>query len=153
MGSVDKFVTGPSFWNLAKNRANSIIYPVQNATIYVNGEEVDPIVSLLTFCIPQFLTCGYQPYFSITPPTDVTTPFEIYATSTDTSSTNDACEPLPQDTPDLTSKVVVIRRGTCTFATKFGNAAKFGAKLFLLYKWALTLNTLRVSLMMKNSCS
>lgn len=45
VGSVDKFVTGPSPWNLSKHLVNSTIIPVQNATIYVNGEEVAPIVS------------------------------------------------------------------------------------------------------------
>jgi len=73
-----------------------------------------------------------------------TAPFEIYATSTNTSSTDDACEPLPEDTPDLTGKVVIIHRGTCAFVEKFEHAAKFGASLFLVYKWVSAVYLLRV---------
>ena len=46
VGSVDKFVTVPPPWNLANRGVNSTITPIQNATIYVNGEEAAPIVSL-----------------------------------------------------------------------------------------------------------
>jgi len=56
VGSVDKFVAGPSLWALAKYLINSIIMPVQNATVLVNGKEVAPIVSLWFCCMPQPLT-------------------------------------------------------------------------------------------------
>lgn len=46
VGSVDKFVVDPSSRNLAKHRANSTVTLIQNATIHVNDEEVEPIVSL-----------------------------------------------------------------------------------------------------------
>lgn len=46
VGSVDKFVTEHPSWNLAKHRVNSTVTPIQNATIYFNGEETVPIVSL-----------------------------------------------------------------------------------------------------------
>ncbi|KAG9127745.1 hypothetical protein FRC07_010197 [Ceratobasidium sp. 392] len=57
----------------------------------------------------------------------------LYATSTDVTVANDACDPLPATTPDLSNKLVIIRRGTCTFVAKLDNAAKFGAKYFLIY--------------------
>ncbi|KAN0065840.1 hypothetical protein ACQY0O_000970 [Thecaphora frezii] len=58
---------------------------------------------------------------------------EIYATSTDPEVTNDACNPLPNSTPDLSNKVVVVGRGTCTFATKFQNIWAKGGKYVLVY--------------------
>ena len=42
-------------------------------------------------------------------------PLPIYATSNDTTIVDDACNPLPASTPDLSRFVVVIRRGTCAF--------------------------------------
>lgn len=58
---------------------------------------------------------------------------EVYATSSSLTVTDDACSPLPDSTPDLSNKVVLIGRGTCLFATKFANAAAKGAKYVLVY--------------------
>lgn len=58
----------------------------------------------------------------------------VYATSNSSSTPDDACTPLPAGTPDLAEFVVLIRRGTCTFADKFANAAKKGARYFLVYE-------------------
>ncbi|KAI5863322.1 subtilisin-like protein [Durotheca rogersii] len=44
-----------------------------------------------------------------------------------------ACTALPDDTPDLSGKIVLIRRGSCTFADKSTNAAKFGARYVMFY--------------------
>jgi hypothetical protein len=64
----------------------------------------------------------------------------MYATSTDTSVVDDACDPLPNTTPDLSSMLVVIRYSTvCAPIEQFQNAAKFGAQHFLLYRWVLML--------------
>ncbi|KAK0625885.1 subtilase [Immersiella caudata] len=57
----------------------------------------------------------------------------IIPISLDTSNPADACEPLPADTPDLSKGIVLIRRGSCTFAVKQANAAKFGARRILFY--------------------
>lgn len=46
---------------------------------------------------------------------------------------NDGCDPLPESTPDLSSYVVLIRRGSCTFTQKVTNAAAKGAKYALIY--------------------
>ncbi|PWN52630.1 subtilisin-like protein [Violaceomyces palustris] len=58
---------------------------------------------------------------------------EVYATSTDPEVKDDACQPLPDSTPDLSNKVVVVGRGTCPFQTKFANVAAKGAKYVLVY--------------------
>lgn len=80
------------------------------------------------------LSNGHAPisYFSFTP-LPIPGSLPIYATSTNTSVTDDACNPLPSSTPNLANYVVIIRRGTCTFVSKLQNAAAFGAKYFLIY--------------------
>ncbi|KAJ6443769.1 subtilisin [Purpureocillium lavendulum] len=57
---------------------------------------------------------------------------EAYATSTDLNIKNDGCDPLPDSTPDLSKKIVLIRRGSCTFVQKATNAAAKGAKYVLI---------------------
>ncbi|TFK66528.1 subtilisin-like protease [Pluteus cervinus] len=92
---------------------NSIGYPSQNAT--VNGVQHDPIPYLQAL---PFNALGKWP---------------IYATSTNTSVADDACDPLPDDTPDLSKYVVVVRRGSCTFGQKLDNLASKGANMTLIY--------------------
>ena len=76
---------------------DNTIINLQNATIH--GIEHDPVT-----------------YFNALPlPVDGTLP--IFVTSNDTTITNDACDPLPDDTPDLSGFVVLVRRGTCTFVS------------------------------------
>jgi len=57
----------------------------------------------------------------------------IYALSTDVTIPNDACEPLPESTPDLGGYLIIIRRGTCTLIQKLTNVASKGAKYVLIY--------------------
>jgi hypothetical protein len=65
----------------------------------------------------------------------------LWAVSKDSTITNDACEPLPADTPDLAGKLVLVRRGTCTFDTKAANVAAFGAQYILFYNNAPSLTS------------
>ncbi|GAC97617.1 minor extracellular protease vpr [Pseudozyma hubeiensis SY62] len=58
---------------------------------------------------------------------------EVYPTSSSLTVTDDGCAPLPDSTPDLTNKVVLVGRGTCTFATKFANINAKGGKYVLVY--------------------
>ncbi|QRV93651.1 pyrolysin [Ceratobasidium sp. AG-Ba] len=69
-------------------------------------------------------------YYAATPIANGT--FPVYVVSTNASVPNDACNPLPDSTPDLSPYVVVIRRGGCAFTQKLGNAANKGGKLFLV---------------------
>ncbi|CAE6407387.1 unnamed protein product [Rhizoctonia solani] len=64
---------------------------------------------------------------------DIPDNLQLYATSTDVNVTADACEPLPANTPDLSHRLVVIRRGTCSFAIKVNNTAARGGRYFLIY--------------------
>ncbi|KAJ1301871.1 hypothetical protein OPQ81_009098 [Rhizoctonia solani] len=84
---------------------------IQNA-IVSNGRHI-PYLGLKNLDIPEGLS--------------------IYATSQDPTIGDDACNPLPNTTPDLSNRVVLIRRGTCTFLQKANNAAAKGAKYFLIY--------------------
>ncbi|RWA05934.1 hypothetical protein EKO27_g9166 [Xylaria grammica] len=57
----------------------------------------------------------------------------LWAPSFDTTEAAQGCDPFPADTPDLSEKIVLIRRGTCTFVQKATNAATVGAKYVLFY--------------------
>ncbi|KAF6812064.1 subtilisin-like protease [Colletotrichum sojae] len=58
----------------------------------------------------------------------------LWTVSTDsTSEAALGCDPYPADTPDLSDKIVLVKRGTCTFVAKAQNAAAKGAKYIMLY--------------------
>ncbi|KAK2595086.1 hypothetical protein QQS21_007217 [Conoideocrella luteorostrata] len=57
----------------------------------------------------------------------------LYATNFDTAVANDACNPLPDNTPDLSQYIVLVRRGSCPFAQKAQNLAARGAKYMMIY--------------------
>ncbi|EJD54606.1 hypothetical protein AURDEDRAFT_179722 [Auricularia subglabra TFB-10046 SS5] len=73
------------------------------------------------------------PYFDLFPLDVGGDPFPVFATSTDTSVEDDACDPLPDSTPDLSKFVTVVRRGTCTFVQKLTNIAAKGGEVVLIY--------------------
>ncbi|PVF93862.1 subtilisin-like protein [Serendipita vermifera] len=70
-------------------------------------------------------------YYSLAP-LNFTESLPIYAISK-TMVANDACAPLPDDTPDLSPYTVLIRRGSCPFLTKLENVAAKGARVALIY--------------------
>ncbi|KAJ2892836.1 subtilase [Zalerion maritima] len=43
------------------------------------------------------------------------------------------CDPYPEDTPDLSDRIVLVRRGTCTFVQKIQNAREYGAQYVIVY--------------------
>ncbi|CAA9966729.1 peptidase [Pyrenophora teres f. maculata] len=60
----------------------------------------------------------------------------LWTPSFDTSSVNMGCDPFPDDTPDLSGKIVLMRRGDCKssrFRDKAKNAAAKGAKYLMFY--------------------
>ncbi|KAI0908812.1 peptidase S8/S53 domain-containing protein [Ustulina deusta] len=57
----------------------------------------------------------------------------LWTPSFNTSDPAMGCNPFPADTPDLSGKIVLIRRGTCTFVQKVTNAASKGAKYVMFY--------------------
>ncbi|GAA5967745.1 hypothetical protein JCM11641_005753 [Rhodosporidiobolus odoratus] len=60
------------------------------------------------------------------------TGLRLYFTSTDPSIEDDACDALPEGL-DLSKRVTVIKRGTCTFDQKVANAMDRGAQIILIY--------------------
>lgn len=87
-------------------------------------------VALAKFTIsPDDYGIGYAPATGAPlPPTSGTYPMARTGTAT---TANDACNPLPAGS--LTGKVVLIRRGTCTFYVKAFNAQTAGAAAVVLY--------------------
>ncbi|CAD6915781.1 unnamed protein product [Tilletia controversa] len=60
--------------------------------------------------------------------------FPVYVTSKTPSEVNDACQPLPDSTPDLKNFVVLIARSfSCTMDTQINSAVDKGAKRILIY--------------------
>lgn len=51
----------------------------------------------------------------------------------DTTIPNDGCTPWPAGTMNLTGKIPLVRRGTCTFTTKQGYLEELGAEYILFY--------------------
>ncbi|KAL3964363.1 hypothetical protein ACCO45_001367 [Purpureocillium lilacinum] len=61
------------------------------------------------------------------------TPLPVYATSLDPTVEDDACKPLPDDTPDLSGHAVLVRRGTCYFEEKAANILAKNGTYLLIY--------------------
>ncbi|KAI0339940.1 subtilisin-like protease [Trametopsis cervina] len=104
---------GTGLDNFAVASVDNLAIPVQNATLH--GVDHAPVPYLSGIAL------------------NVTDTRPIYATSTNTSDPADACNPLPDSTPDLSGKVVIVRRGTCAFVTKLQNIADKGGNAVLIY--------------------
>lgn len=92
---------------------DNTVIPLQNATVH--GVAHDPITYFATFPLP------------------INGTLPVFATSNDTTVVDDACNALPDSTPDLSGSVVVVRRGTCTFVQKLTNIAAKGGQVVLIY--------------------
>ncbi|KAG6036043.1 hypothetical protein E4U41_005821 [Claviceps citrina] len=57
----------------------------------------------------------------------------VWASSLDPTVKDDGCNPFPANTPDLSKYIVLIRRGTCSYDQKLGNAIAKGAKNAIVY--------------------
>lgn len=57
----------------------------------------------------------------------------LWAGNFDLSKPDDACQPYPDDTPNLSGFIVLIRRGTCLFNEKGANAVAKGARYIMFY--------------------
>ncbi|KAJ4417379.1 hypothetical protein N0V85_001888 [Neurospora sp. IMI 360204] len=64
---------------------------------------------------------------------DVTDDLPIIPLSLNVNATADACEPLPEHTPDISGGITLIRIGGCAPLVKMENAANAGAKRVLFY--------------------
>ncbi|KAI1104682.1 subtilisin-like protein [Jackrogersella minutella] len=108
-----------------------------------NGKKVTSIASIDSEVTPLLLTNsdfaidgGDQQEFGYAlgePAEWANVSLPLWTPSFDITDEFQACDPLPEDTPDLSGYIVLIRRGTCTFVEKVTNAAQFGAKYVLFY--------------------
>ncbi|KAG6150557.1 hypothetical protein E4U35_000696 [Claviceps purpurea] len=57
----------------------------------------------------------------------------LYATSLDYQVGDDACQPLPASTPDLSKYIVLVRRGGCGFTDKLTSLVAKGAQYVMFY--------------------
>lgn len=57
----------------------------------------------------------------------------LWAPEYDTTIVDGGCDAYPADTPDLSGKIVLVRRGTCTYVKKAQNAVAAGAKYLVVY--------------------
>jgi len=57
----------------------------------------------------------------------------LWAPSFNATAVDMGCEPFPDDTPDLSGKIVLMRRGTCTSTAKARNAVAKGARYLMYY--------------------
>ncbi|KAH4605240.1 hypothetical protein HBI70_057410 [Parastagonospora nodorum] len=57
----------------------------------------------------------------------------LWTPSSNPSGANVGCTPFPDTTPDLSEKIVIMRRGGCGFGDKLQNAIDKGAKYVMIY--------------------
>lgn len=108
-----------------------------------NGKGVTSIASFDNSLTPTLLTNSYFTvdggdkqtfgYTDATPNDWEGVSLPLWSVSDDIADPAAACEPLPDDTPDLSKYIVLIRRGTCKFVEKAQAAADKGAKYILFY--------------------
>lgn len=122
---------------------NDGAYGLFYASTAANGKKITAIASIDNAVSPALLTnASYtvsdsaSESFGYTPGApaawaDVTLP--LWAVSFDTTDPANACDPLPDDTPDLSEYIVLVRRGTCTFVQKLENVAAKGAQYVIFY--------------------
>ncbi|UNI14419.1 hypothetical protein JDV02_001049 [Purpureocillium takamizusanense] len=119
---------------------NGLFYPSSagdaNGVISVSSFEntIDPELGLLSSFTMDDGEDEQMGYF-VAPdrPNWPGTPMPIYPLSLNTSVEDDACEPLPDDTPDLAGRVVLVRRGTCYFTDKATNVVAKNGSYILFY--------------------
>ncbi|KAH7305039.1 subtilisin-like protease [Stachybotrys elegans] len=91
-------------------------YMMQSSQYIVNNDTVDDFV----------WEQKYPPFWD-------GTPRPLWVTGYDVNNTADACEPLPDNTPDLGEFHVLIRRGNCHYEVQAQNVADKGGRWFISY--------------------
>lgn len=97
----------------------------------VDNTDIPELSSLFPYSVNNNSAGQINVQQSESPIKDVSLP--LYAISLNSTVIDDGCNPLPDSTPDLSDKLVLVRRGSCTFAQKAANVAAKGAKNLLFY--------------------
>ncbi|CAF4651275.1 unnamed protein product, partial [Rotaria sp. Silwood1] len=139
---VDRIVdAGVSCTFSAGNNGNEGLFFASTAA---NGIDVTAIGSVDSIITPQIM---YEGQFTINSSANTNfqylpanNPFPnnisgypLYVVDHNITNPADACTALPADTPILSEKIVLIRRGSCTFLSKIANVQKFGAQYIMIY--------------------
>ncbi|KUI56255.1 Minor extracellular protease vpr [Cytospora mali] len=124
----------------AGNRGHQGFFSTSSAA---NGKRATSVASIENIVIPNLLSNalytvqgGPEIPFAFEPGQpdaweNVTLP--LWAVSFNTTDPENACAALPDDTPDLSAFIVLVRRGTCTFQEKLENVVAKGAKYVVVY--------------------
>ena len=118
---------------------------VWTAATPASGREVAGIGSAHNTVLPTIVTAGLwsidgkeESKFGYTPgepsiaQTNLTLP--LWAASYNTASDNDACEPLGDDTPDLSERITLLRQtDSCSTDTQGKNVAAMGGQYMMFY--------------------
>lgn len=108
-----------------------------------NGKGILSVASFDSTVTPALLTVsafsidgGDSEEFGYTPGepsawADIELP--LWSPSDDPTDPAMGCEAYPDDTPDLSEYIVLIRRGSCTFVAKAQNAAAAGARYIMFW--------------------
>ncbi|KAI9148487.1 Minor extracellular protease vpr [Paramyrothecium foliicola] len=108
------------------------------------GEGVTAVAS---FDNTMTLQSWHRSYYTIDGGENVAFPYEysypqnwngtlraLWATSYNLSDTMDACEPLPENTPNLSEYIVLVRRGACEVTQQAQNVANHGTRFLIIYE-------------------
>lgn len=123
---------------------NSGTYGIFDASTAANGKGVTAVASFDNTMQPLSLLESFYtvnngtrtsfPYDWCGPTWDDRTIRSVWVNSFDLNNTADACEPLPDDTPDLSEYNVVLRQARdCDVATQARNVADKGAQWLTVY--------------------
>ncbi|RYP03360.1 hypothetical protein DL765_010526 [Monosporascus sp. GIB2] len=104
------------------------------AVASVDNTEITLLLAVATFRVGDGSAksfgweAGFPQYGNVSLP--------LWAVSNSTEVEDDACNPLPDDTPDLASYMVLIRESTtlCTFYQQAPNLVAKGARYIMVYK-------------------
>ncbi|KAI5860841.1 peptidase S8/S53 domain-containing protein [Durotheca rogersii] len=120
---------GP-FWG---NSGSAGVGVLSVASVEGSQLPLDPFKATFTDAdaVSNTTTLGYSPATYNFPSTVVDWP--ILPLNFNTSAEADACDPLPDNTPNLTNVIALVRRGTCRFSQKQANLEAFGARYVLVY--------------------
>ncbi|KAI0142935.1 subtilisin-like protein [Xylariaceae sp. FL1272] len=113
------------------------------ASTAANGKRVTAVASVDNVVTPLLLTTSFyltdeadNQTFGYSPgePADwAGVDLPLWTPSFDTTDPAMGCDAYPDDTPDLSGNIVLVRRGTCTFVLKAQNAVAKGAKYVMFY--------------------
>jgi len=98
----------------------------------VDNTESPTILINASYATQNSSTISFE-WLAGTPETWGNISLPLWAIQYNTSEPADGCTPFPANTPDLSRRIVLIRRGKCAFSTKAANAAAHGARFIMFY--------------------